>query len=102
MFLIIFSKGKTVELPILIAYEESLMNLNDQNLTEKIRILDIDGTYLVSLWNLEKATNIFKSYKEIAFSSLWEAEEYLRDELGIDFPSDEEKEKDLYFYDTYD
>lgn len=89
-----------MELPIVPTYDEKLMSLRDQNLMERIRILDIDGTYLVSVWVIEKTTNIFKTFSELAFSTLWEAEEYLRDALSIDLPGDEEKEKDWCDYDA--
>ena len=75
-----------MELPIIPKYDEKLMNLQDQKLVDRIRILDIDGTYLVTVWIMERETKVFTHFIEIAFSSLMEAEDYLRYDLGVDLP----------------
>lgn len=88
-----------MELPIIPKFDEKLTSLQDQKLVDRIRILDIDGTYLVSVWIMERETKAFTHFQEIAFDSLWEAEDYLRDELGVDLPGDEQ-EKEWIDYDA--
>jgi hypothetical protein len=87
-----------MELPILIKFDSTFMSLSNQNHEERIRILDIDGVYLVSLIVYEKYTNVMTKIFEIAFDSLYEAQEYLRDDHCIEL--DEEKDtKEWRHYD---
>lgn len=87
-----------MELPIVSKYDEKFVSLHNQNWDDQIRILDIDGTYLISIWYLEKETKKFLNYQEIAFDSLWEAEEYLIYDLGIEIP-EKEPEEEYIIYD---
>jgi hypothetical protein len=87
-----------MELPILVKYDSTLLSLSNQNLEEKIRILDIDGVYLVSIIIFEKYTKALTKIFEIAFDSLYEAQEYLRDDHFIDI-GDEKDTKEWRHYD---
>lgn len=77
-----------MDLPIQIKFEDTLTSLVDQKYEDKIRILDIDGVYLVSLWRLEKETKKFNGYQECAFDSLWEAKGYLLEQLDVEIDVD--------------
>jgi hypothetical protein len=100
MFLITFSGEKTVELPIVPKFEENFLRANDKNIEEKIRILDIDGVYMVSRITIERSTRSFVQRSEVAFDSLKEAKSYLNDQFGLSFSEDEVQE-DWRDYDYY-
>jgi hypothetical protein len=83
-----------VELPIVTMYKETVLSWNDPNLKELIRLLDIDGTFLISGVIQEKTTGKFIDNFEISFSTLWEAQDYLRDYIDIEEPENEREWKD--------
>ena len=89
-----------MELPIVATFDETLASLDDQNLIERVRILDIDGAYVISVWVLEKTTRILKNFSEVAFSTLPEAIDYVHDELDIDMTEEETNEKEWVDYDA--
>lgn len=82
-----------MEIPIVPIFEDCLMSLKDQNLCEKIRLLEMDGSYLISVLSFENITNRFVNQVEIAFSSLQEALNFLKDDLCIEL-SDQENPQD--------
>lgn len=90
-----------MELPIVSKFDSvywcSLNNLH----AERIRILDIDGTYVVSIIVTHRLTKELIKVEEMAFSALYEAEEYIKD-LGIVFEDDPEQEYDTSDWRDYD
>lgn len=91
-----------MELPIVPKYEGTYISLHDQNVEEKVRILDIDDTFLVSVINRDIVSKKFLNVVEIAFTSLREAEDYLRDDLSIDIPLDPEEKQCKWRNHDYD
>jgi len=79
-----------MELPILVKFNESFTSLANQNHMENIRILDIDGAYLISITVTERYTKELLKQAEIAFDSLHAAQDYLKYQMDIDL--DDEKE----------
>ena len=89
-----------MELPIISKYDETYLNCKNQNHEDRVRLLDIDGAYLVTTMVLEKMTKKFLRFEEIAFASLMEAEEYLESDLGIDLPWKEKEREEWVDYDA--
>lgn len=85
-----------MELPVTVSFEEDLPSLQDRDFLERVRILDIDGTYLVSIFHIQKESGKLLKNIEVAFDALYEAEEFLYDELQIDFPSIDPEKKECY------
>lgn len=82
-----------MELPIITKHSDWYINADNIRWSELVRLLDIDGNYLVSLMRFERSTGKFINIEDKAFGSPQEAIDYLQT-IGVDVPGKE--------YDDYD
>ncbi len=83
-----------MELPVTISFEEDYLCLNDPLRAETIRILDVDGYFLISVVKYEVNSKKMIGITEKAFDSLFACLEYLKDDLHIEH--DMYEEEDIY------
>lgn len=89
-----------MDIPIVTKYDNLIMSTKNQNIQEHVRILDIDGIFLISIMIREKESRAFIEALEIAFDTLNEAKQFLEDEMGLEFEDEKIKQK-WRDYDVY-
>ena len=82
-----------MELSIHTRYQDTMISLKNQSITEKIRLIDIEGTYLIQIFEMETISNRQISVYEQAFDSIGDVEEFFEDQLGIELPNEEKPQR---------
>lgn len=80
-----------MELPIIVKFDETYNSEKNTHL-ERIRIIDVDGISMVSVLTTHKSTKEVIEINELAFTTVGEAHDYMRMDLKIEPPEDDEYE----------
>lgn len=85
-----------MELPIVSKFSDEFVLAANSQQYEKINIWDIDGVYLVSIVRISGIDQAYIKTEFLAFTSLFEAQDYLHYDLGIEMPGYEDDYEEDY------